>query len=292
MRLLIAWLCLAGATLVAQAPPDHALPDLLRQVGGRVQHYLSRAQTIVCLEIVRMLPLTASLGSDGTSRTVESELRLSWVPTDEGTASNETQTLRQVLRVNGHPPRKNDWRNCTSPEQQTVEPQPLAFLLPERQVEYDFKIAGRATIDKRDAIMIDFRERRKPTVDVSLVEGRDDCVSFDVEGGTRGRIWIDSTQFDVLRVDQSVTMIDIPLPKKTARFASDPTYWTLERMDTSIRFKAVTFSDPDETIVLPASVSSLRITRGSGTPRLRTMTEYLGYRRFLTAGRVVPPQGE
>jgi len=64
--------------------------------------------------------------------------------------------------------------------------------------------------------------------------------------------------------------------------------WVLERMDTSIRFKPVTFKDPDETLMLPASASSLHITHGAGTPRLRTSVEYAGYRRFLTGARVVP----
>ncbi len=61
----------------------------------------------------------------------------------------------------------------------------------------------------------------------------------------------------------------------------------MEWWDTSIRFKAVTFTDPDEVILLPASMSSLQITRGAGTPRLRTTTEYVNYQRFLTAGRIV-----
>jgi hypothetical protein len=113
-------------------------------------------------------------------------------------------------------------------------------------------------------------------------------VSFEVEGGKRGRLWIDAESFDVLRLDESLNgMVDIPLPKKAARVPGGSLFWTLERMDTSIRFKAVTFSNPDETIVLPATMSSFRITRGSGTPRLRTMTDYTKYQRFLTNGRIV-----
>ncbi len=81
-------------------------------------------------------------------------------------------------------------------------------------------------------------------------------------------------------------MVEIPLPKRATR-GNAPTRWTIERMDTSIRFKPVAFSDPDETLVLPATVSSLRMTRGSGTPRLRTMTDYTKYQRFFTGARVV-----
>jgi hypothetical protein len=66
----------------------------------------------------------------------------------------------------------------------------------------------------------------------------------------------------------------------------------MERWDSSIRFKPVSFTEPDETLVLPVSISTLRITRGSGTPRLRTTTSYSSYKRFLTGGRVVKEPGE
>jgi hypothetical protein len=64
----------------------------------------------------------------------------------------------------------------------------------------------------------------------------------------------------------------------------------MERWDSSIRFKPVRFDDPPETLILPVSSSTLQITRGSGTPRLRTTTHYTAYRRFMTGGRLVPPQ--
>ena len=136
--------------------------------------------------------------------------------------------------------------------------------------------------------MIDFRLKAKPSVEVSLVDGNEECVSFSLTGGMRGRIWIDGETFDVLRLDQGLTgFIDIPLPREVMRRGSGSPYWTMERWDSSTRFKPVVFRDPDETLLLPVSVSSLRITRGSGTPRLRTTTQYSGYRRFLTGARIV-----
>ena len=64
--------------------------------------------------------------------------------------------------------------------------------------------------------------------------------------------------------------------------------WTVERLDTTYRFKRVRFADPEETIVLPVSSTSLRVTHGAGTPRTRVTTEYKQYRRFITGGRIVP----
>jgi len=125
-------------------------------------------------------------------------------------------------------------------------------------------------------------------VKVEAVGGRDDCISFDINGGSRGRIWVDSESDDVLRLDTGLAgLVDVPLPDR-ARRNSGRDYWTVERLDSSIRFKPVSFQDPPETLMLPVSMSQLRITRGAGTPRLRTSTEYTAYRRFLTGGRVVP----
>ena len=78
------------------------------------------------------------------------------------------------------------------------------------------------------------------------------------------------------------------MPRAVARRVGVDANWVMERWDTTIRFKAMRFQDPDETLTLPVSSTSLRVTRGAGTPRLRTITEYSGYKRFLTGGRVVP----
>ena len=294
MTNLVNWLAVAmslgAAVTVTADQSDHAaaLATVLQRAGERVERYFARAQSIVCLEIVRLQPLTSSWGSEGFGRTVESELRLSWEPGADGIPSIEAQALRQLLRVNGHKPRTDDWNNCTTPEQEAQEPQPLSLLLPSQRADYQFVLAGRGRVDRRAAIMVDYRLVKKVSVESRMVEGRDDCVSFDLEGGMRGRIWIDAESYDVLRLDQGLSgMVEIPLPKAATRRAGSPASWTMERWDTSIRFKRVSFTNPDETLVLPASLSSMRITRGSGTPRLRTTTDYTKYQRFLTGGRVV-----
>ena len=279
---------LAGSAASGQGGASPSLAEVLQRVGERVEQYFTRAQSIVCIEIVGLMPVDFS--SLTRSRTVESELRLSWEPTEENPAPIEARTLRQVIKVNGHAPRKNDHDNCTAPEQTTSEVQPLSMLLPQQRHEYSFKLAGAARIDNRAAILLDYRMVDKPSVTSELVNGNEECVSFTVDGGMRGRVWIDAETFDVLRMDQGLLgLVDIPLPRKAAnraRWAS----WTMERWDTSIRFKPVTFQEPAETLVLPVSSTSFRITRGAGTPRIRTTTQYSSYRRFITGGRVLPPQ--
>ena len=282
---------LMGLGVCASAGQSASLIDLeglLERAGARVTEYFARAQSIMCLEKVSLQRLSFGYGSDGPARFVESELRLSWEPSPEDPTPKEARTLRQVLRVNGHPPRKKDWDNCTTPEQQVSEVQPLSILLPDSRVELTFAYGGRAVLDGRDAVMVTFREKVKPTVDVSLVEDNENCVSFDIDGGTQGKIWLDAETNEVLRLDRSLTgLIEIPLPRKAQRFGLER-HWTMERWDSSIRFKPVRFDNPAETLILPVESSTLQVTRGAGTPRLRTTTKYTSYRRFMTGGRVVP----
>lgn len=289
IRAISALMVLLAASLSAQQPSVDIRP-VLQQAGERVVEFFTRAQSIMCLEKVSLQRLSLGFSADGPARRVESELRLSWEPTPDNPVPTEARTIRQVLRVNGAPPRKKDQNNCTTPEQQETEAQPLSLLLPSQRDKYTFSYGGRETVDRRAAIVIAFREIRKPTVDVSLVEDKEDCVSFDIEGGMRGRIWIDAETHDVLRLDQSLGgLVEIPLPRKAARHGG-AMYWTMERWDMSTRFRRVTFEDPEETLVLPIESSALQVTRGSGTPRLRTSTQYQSYRRFMTAGRILPPE--
>ena len=280
-----------AASLSAGQSTSTDITAVLHRVGEKVAEYFARAQSIMCLEKVALQKLGATFSADGPARHVESELRLSWEPSSDDPTPTAARTLRQVLRVNGSTPRKKDYQNCTTPEQQASEEQPLSLLLPSQREKYAFSYSGRDTIDRRDAIVLAYREIRKPTVGVSLVEDNEDCISFDIEGGMRGRIWIDAETHDVLRLDRSITgLIEIPMPTKVARRPGAVAYWTMERWDSSIRFKRVTFQNPEETLVLPVESSTLQITRGAGTPRLRTVTQYQSYRRFMTAGRVLTQQ--
>ena len=280
---------LVGAVCVASAQTAAGdLTAVLQRVGARVQQYFARAQSLVCLETVAVQELGTGLSPKGLTRTVESELRLSWEPPAPD-AVFEARTLRQVLKVNGSKPRRRDPNNCTVPEQFEKEEPALSMLLPDQQRQYRFVLAGLGRVDRRAAIMLDYREIAKVSVDVQLVEDNEECVNFDMKGGLRGRVWIDPETFDVLRLDQGlIGLVDVPLPRQLLQRTGGQVSMTMERWDTSTRFESLTFQDPDESLTLPVSITSLRITRGSGSPRQRTMTEFTKYRRFLTGGRIVP----
>ncbi|MGE0815055.1 MAG: hypothetical protein AB7O28_23750 [Vicinamibacterales bacterium] len=282
---------LVGVLAHARTAQDDDLASTLDRAAERVEDFFTRAQSLVCTETVVIQPLNWGLAGDGPGRTVESELRLSWAPGADGDAATEAQTMRQVVKVNGHRPRENDRNNCTTPEQNDTETQILSMLLPSQRGDYAWKLAGRGKVDGRDTVQIDFQEKGEISVDVRLIEDNEDCVSYSLDGGLRGRIWVDAETFDVLRVDQHLKgFVDVPLPKELTRRHGVAPFWTMERFDTSYRFKRVRFEDPEESIVLPVSSMTLRVTRGSGMPRSRISTQYKQYRRFLTGGRIVPPQ--
>ena len=273
----------ASAAVRAQETGD--LASTLAQASARVEEFFTRAASLVVTEYVFVQPLSFGLSGDGPGRTVESELRLSWTPGADGDGATEAQALRLVTKVNGRRPRPNDRGNCTTPEQHDTETQVLSMLLPSQRDAYTWTLAGRGKVDGRAAILVDYQEKAAITVDVRLVENNDDCVSYDIEGGLRGRIWVDAETFDVLRMDQRMGgQVEVPMPRELRRRPGVEATWTVERLDTTYRFKRVRFADPEETLVLPVSSTSLRITRGAGTPRIRVNTEYRQYRRFLTGG--------
>lgn len=283
--------CVLGSTQGRGAAPDPAdvgVAALLADAGARVEALFGRALSLVCTETVVMQPLDRDMGGRGLGRTVESDMHFWWDPADGDTPETGAEARRQVRLVNNRPPRDDDPRSCTTPEQERVETQPLSMLLPDQRRDYAFSAAGTARIDGRAAVMVDFKQVTPFSVDVRAVEGREDCVSYDVNGGLRGRLWIDAATHDVMRLDQHlVGMFDVPLPETLVRRPGSRSYWTLERWDVSTRFGPVTFRAPDETLVLPRSSTTLRVVHGAGVPRLRTETRYSNYQRFVTGARIV-----
>jgi hypothetical protein len=278
----------ASVAVRAQQPPAD-LDSTLTLAAARVEEFFTRAASLVVNEHVYVQPLSFGLSGDGPGRSIESELRLSWTPGADGDGATEAQTLRLVHKVNGRKPRRNDRNNCTTAEQHDTETQVLSMLLPSQHGDYVWKFAGRGKIDGRTALLLDFQEKQTIAVtDVRVLESNDDCISYNIEGGMRGRVWVDAESYDVLRMDHHLGgQVEVEMPRRLRNRAGVSPIWTVERIDTTFRFKRVRFADPEETLVLPVSSTSLRITRGAGTPRLRVNTEYKQYRRFMTGGRVI-----
>ena len=257
--------------------PDAAVA----RVGDYVERYYARAQSIVVDENVSIQPLGNDLRIDGFARRLTYELRVEWnpeAPEEEGPA----KVTRQLLAINGRPPRAGQEPGCLDPR--STSPEPLAFLLPDRREKFNFKSAGLGRVGDRTAMMIDYRSVK---VEEPKVEWKDECVSIDLPGRSRGRIWVDPETSEILRLDEGIVgMVDIPVPREQQRMGGSM-FMTIERADSSIRYRRVPFTDPDETLVLPSSIDTLTIVKNSGSPRTRISQTFTNYRRFVTGSRIV-----
>lgn len=287
IRWLVVMLTLAGTGWIASARtlPNHQdVAALIAQVGERVAAFYERAQRLVCLERSTVLPIDRDWRLQGFGRTVLSELRV-----EMGTAS-EPHVTRVVRRVNGREPRASDFKGragCTDPE--PLSPVPLAFLLPEHRDEYRFTNVGEATELGRPALTIDFAsvpQRGHPTL-IEDERGHDDC--YDWTGPVRvvGRIWVDAATHDVVRLERHLAgPMDVRVPNRLQREHHFPSWVTIDRDDLTIRYDAVQFTDPEEIVLLPASIESITLVRTTLQSTRRTQL-FSDYRRFLTGGRVV-----
>jgi len=282
---LLAALTVATPPADAQAPPT--LDELLSRVGERIAEFYKRAQHVIVVETSRVQPIDFGYSPQGFARLVESEVHLE---PDGGEVAGEARVVRDVRKVNGRAPRDKDKKNrdgCTDPNPLSSEP--LAFLLPTHRSEYQFKAAGTAKERNRPAFRVDFAsiDRNSKLELIEDKQGHDDCFDWSGHIAARGRVWVDAESYDVLRVERNVGgPVDVRVPLRIQRRHHLDNRVVIVREDTTIRYRAVTFSDPDEVLLLPESIESLSVLSG-GLQSTRRSQVYSDYRRFVTDSRVV-----
>jgi hypothetical protein len=258
------------------------LSERLANIGARVEEFYARARTVTSRERVRLHTLEPDLRSAGRARELVYELRVAWDPPLDGDAPADATVLRQLLTVNGRPPRSKDEPQCMDPK--SVAPDSLAMLLAHNRDDYEFKLAGTARTDGRASMMIDYKSVSKEPPSVSWKE---DCATVSLPGRTRGRLWVDTQTDDVLRLDEHmVGMFEFATPRERQRFGV-PLSMVIERADSSIRYRQVAFQEPDETLMLPRLIETTTVWRNAAVNRVRMTQEFSDYRRFVTDGRIV-----
>lgn len=280
---------LGAATLCAQAPAAPDVDTLLANVSHRIEQYYRRAQQIVCLEKATVIPISSDFGPAGFARITESELRVEPDGEDVDTPTS-AKLVREIIKINGRRPSdkdKKDRSRCTDPNPLT--PEPLAFLLPANREGYTFASGGPGKGKDRGALILEF-STEKSRGEGKLNEdprGIEDCFGFSVASAWKGRIWVDAATYDVLRIEQRLSGPgDIAVTFAQQRKHNLPSSITVERYDTTIKYKTIAFTDPEETMLLPESIETVSMIR-NGLVSTRRHQEYSGYRRFLTAGRIV-----
>ncbi|HXD74998.1 MAG TPA: hypothetical protein VN628_14715 [Vicinamibacterales bacterium] len=261
-----------------EAPVD--LAGLLARVAERVEAFYERAQSIVCNENISYDTLdTASIHS----RRVVFELRMSWEKSDEGDVP-EGKALRTLKTVNGRAPRDDkDETRCLDPKPVAVDT--LSFLLPQNQHELTFTYKGIGKVgDGRTAAIVEYVPNSK---DKPKYSWHDSCFGIEAPARTRGRVYIDRFSGDVLRVDESIAgPLDVEVPREEQRRSGNyRDYITLDHWDFSIRYKSITFSNPDEIVLLPDNIEYFSTIRGQ--PRQRITHRFTDYQRFVTSGKLI-----
>jgi len=275
----------ATSSVAAQAPPD--IDELLTRIGARISAFYERAQHVICLETSTVQPIDRTFSSQGFSRIVESELR---VEADGGDAAGEATILREVLKVNGRVPRDKDSKDrsgCTDPNPLSTEP--LAFLLPAHRREYSFRLAGVGRDRNRSVFLIDFTsaDRRSRAELIEDPAGHADCYDWVGHVASRGRVWVDTKTFDVVRIERGLpAMLDVTVPSKIQQRHQLDNEVVIDREDTTIRYRTVAFTDPDEELLLPESIETVIVARG-GLQSTRRTQIYSNYRRFVGDARIV-----
>ena len=291
VRLLFVSSALAGSgwILSASAPVDRPDVDtLIAHVGQRVIEYYQRAQRLICTERSTVVPIGTDRSTQGFARTVESELR---VEIDGGTLP-AARVTRQIRRVNGRQPRERDNQDrsgCTDPT--PLSPELLTFLLPGHRDDYRFTAVRDGRERDRAALIIDFASAQR-TSRPELIEdehGHDDCFDWKGPVAIAGRLWVDAGTHDVLRLDRRISgPTDVRVPDTLQRKYRFSPWLTIDRDDLTMRYKEVSFSDPDERILLPESIESMTLLR-SGLQSMRRTQVFTAYQRFLTATKVKAP---
>ena len=276
---------LGAATVMAQAPPD--VETLLARVSDRIADYYKRAQHVVCIERTTVQPVGRDYSPQGFARVTEYELH---VEPDANDESAEAKVVRELLRVNGKPPREKDKKDragCTDANPLSTEP--LAFLLPAHRSEYTFVSGGFGKGKDRNTLILEFTSG-KPEGKGEITEdprGHEDCFTWSLPVVVKGRVWIDADSYQVARVEQRMAgMADLTVSTKLQRKHNLDRNVVVERHDTTIRYKTIPFRDPDEAMLLPESIDTLIVVRG-GLESMRSRQTFTDYRRFLTAGRIV-----
>ena len=274
---------MAGALTAQTSPVD--LDEILARAAARVEEYIARAQRIVFVEKTIIQYVRSDMTPEGFARVLESDLRVESDAADDGDASSEPRVVRELKRVNGHLPRKKDDQDCLDPN--PISSEPLTFLLPAQREKYVFTWAGPGKGKDKNVVMLDFRELGSGKPEVTERSDRGDgCYSIDLPGRGRGRVWLDASTFEVLRIDQRINaQVDIRVPDRRNRRFGFPDLQVIERLDTSIRYKPFSFSDPEEVVLLPESIDTLMLVRGMQSYRMRQT--FSNYRRFVTGGRLV-----
>lgn len=292
MRRLALALALPLALYFAAAPLRGAeasagdLDTVLRSVRAYLADYFARAQSIISDETVTIQAVGSDMMPEQLPvRVLRNELRVSWEPSPDSGVGSAT-VLRNLLSVNGRPPREKDRDKCFDPL--ATSPEILGELFPsQEQSMLKYKLVNSRKIRDRAALAIEIRDTETGPLKVSTRGEDDTCVTWSKPGAYWWRISVDAETYSILRLEEfSTGPLDVELPanRKLGLVARSI---VMERTSSTTDYRMIRFSDPDELVMLPVSRQSVQMLRGVSGQNMRLSYSYRNYRRFMTGIRIV-----
>ena len=178
-----------------------------------------------------------------------------------------TARFTRQVPANG---RKPTTARCTDPVESYTDP--LAFLNDSRS-KYRFADAGQTVLNGVEAMMISFVPSN-PEPPVLRKLGGANCFRIDVQ--LKGKVWIDPATYGVLQFE---TELAVPAVFPPARNLNRKTI-ELRQSNSRMRFREFTFSDPEQTVLLPECSENELVVEANGSAR-RTTETFSNYKRFV-----------
>jgi hypothetical protein len=257
------------------APASADAVTLLDSVGERLESYYERLTTIVCTETVRQQELKTDMKPRGKAREFVYDLIVTREPATALDSHPRVKAERQIRSRNGKAVKGGETPACTDPQPTYTDP--LTFLMKENRAGYRFTpIVG-------PSLVLQFAQVDAPQVKVFW---KDDCFSAD-GGRVEGQLLIDPATRDIVQLQQHLAEpFDIPRRKAPTVPLMFP-FHTVEKLETTVKFRRVPFTDPEEVLLLPESIESVQIVSHADIPRLKTTQRFTNFRRFVTRGKIV-----
>lgn len=273
------------------APNDKEIvKNLLERAGERIQKYQDAMFSIAFTEILQQ----QELRSDGTPKNKPKEFVYNSIVVTRTSAVNKENSFPVITRmlktVDGKPTEQKNLKQRSKCGDTNPRPEygdPLNFLLPKNQNNFTFSYAGEAELDGRKTVTLLINQ---PTVSepVKIID-EGNCFYLSRSLRRQGKIWIDLNTYDVVQLQWNLAeSFSGKIPAGVAKFGVFPLFRpareiSYDKQEFTMRFRAVTFQDPEQVLLLPSFSESVWILKGAAIEGFRTTTEYTRYKRFLTS---------
>lgn len=265
------------------------LKNLLERVSERIQKYQDAMFSIAFTEILRQ----QELKSDETLKNKPKEFVYESIVVSRTSPANQQNTFPVITRTLKYVDEKpTEQKNlpqrskCVETNPRPAYADPLTFLLPKNHTDFIFSYAGESDLEGRKAaiILID----QPPVSEPIKIVNTGDCFRLSRSPRRQGKIWIDLNTYDVIQLQwQLAESFSGKTPAGVAKFGIFPVFrpakqLSYEKSESTIRFRPVTFQNPEQVLLLPSSSESTWILKGASIAGFRTTTEYTRYKRFMT----------